>query len=52
MRLGEASGAVLAFGIIDAALAIHNTMGTFAESGVSEPVGRATVGSAHQPAIS
>jgi nicotinate-nucleotide--dimethylbenzimidazole phosphoribosyltransferase len=52
MRLGEASGAVLAFGIIDAALAIHNTMGTFTESGVSEPVCRATAGSTHQPAIS
>jgi nicotinate-nucleotide--dimethylbenzimidazole phosphoribosyltransferase len=52
MRLGEASGAVLAFGIIDAALAIHNAMGTFAESGVSGPVDRATADAWHQPAIS
>ena len=52
MRLGEASGAVLAFGIIDAALAIHNAMGTFAEAAVSGPAGGATTGPGHQPAIS
>jgi nicotinate-nucleotide--dimethylbenzimidazole phosphoribosyltransferase len=52
MRLGEASGAVLAFCIIDAALAIHNEMGTFAEAAVSGPTGGATADSGHQPTIS
>jgi nicotinate-nucleotide--dimethylbenzimidazole phosphoribosyltransferase len=52
MRLGEASGAVLAFGIIDAALAIHNAMGTFAEAAVSGPAGGVTAGPVHQPTIS
>jgi nicotinate-nucleotide--dimethylbenzimidazole phosphoribosyltransferase len=35
MRLGEASGATLAIGIIKAALACHTGMATFAEAGVS-----------------
>lgn len=34
MRLGEASGAVLAFGIVKAALACHANMATFAEASV------------------
>jgi nicotinate-nucleotide--dimethylbenzimidazole phosphoribosyltransferase len=37
MRLGEASGATLAVGILKAALACHNGMATFAEAGVSGP---------------
>jgi nicotinate-nucleotide--dimethylbenzimidazole phosphoribosyltransferase len=37
MRLGEASGATLAFGILKAAVACHNGMATFAEAGVSGP---------------
>ncbi len=36
MRLGEASGAALALGIIRSAVAVHNGMATFAEAGVSE----------------
>ncbi len=36
MRLGEASGAALAIGIVKAAAAVHNGMATFAEAGVSE----------------
>ena len=36
MRLGEASGAALALGIIKSAVAVHNGMYTFAEAGVSE----------------
>ncbi|MFO0998048.1 MAG: nicotinate-nucleotide--dimethylbenzimidazole phosphoribosyltransferase [Alphaproteobacteria bacterium] len=36
MRLGEASGAALAVGILRAALACHTGMATFAEAGVSE----------------
>jgi nicotinate-nucleotide--dimethylbenzimidazole phosphoribosyltransferase len=36
MRLGEASGAALAIGIIKSAVAVHNGMATFAEAGVSE----------------
>jgi nicotinate-nucleotide--dimethylbenzimidazole phosphoribosyltransferase len=36
LRLGEGTGAVLAMGIIDGALAAHNQMATFAEAGVSE----------------
>lgn len=39
MRLGEASGAVLAIGIIKSAVAVHNGMATFAEAGVSEKPG-------------
>jgi nicotinate-nucleotide--dimethylbenzimidazole phosphoribosyltransferase len=37
MRLGEASGATLAFGLLKAAVACHNGMATFAEAGVSGP---------------
>src|SRR5215469_8488014 len=37
MRLGEGSGATLAFAILKAALACHNGMATFAEAGVSGP---------------
>lgn len=36
MRLGEASGAVLAVGLLQAAVACHNDMATFAEAGVSD----------------
>lgn len=36
LRLGEGTGAALAMGIIDAALAAHRQMATFAEAGVSE----------------
>lgn len=36
LRLGEGTGAALAMGIIDAALAAHGQMATFAEAGVSE----------------
>ncbi|MEZ5933317.1 MAG: nicotinate-nucleotide--dimethylbenzimidazole phosphoribosyltransferase [Alphaproteobacteria bacterium] len=36
MRLGEASGAVLALGTLKSAVALHNGMATFAEAGVSE----------------
>ncbi len=35
MRLGEASGAALAAGIVKAAVAIHNDMATFESAGVS-----------------
>ena len=35
MRLGEASGAVLAVGIVHAALACHRGMATFESAGVS-----------------
>ncbi|RED47664.1 nicotinate-nucleotide--dimethylbenzimidazole phosphoribosyltransferase [Aestuariispira insulae] len=35
MRLGEASGAAVALGIVKSALACHNGMATFAEAGVS-----------------
>jgi len=35
MRLGEASGATLAFAVLKAAAACHNGMATFAEAGVS-----------------
>jgi len=35
MRLGEASGAVLALGLLRAAVACHTGMATFAEAGVS-----------------
>jgi nicotinate-nucleotide--dimethylbenzimidazole phosphoribosyltransferase len=37
MRLGEASGALLGMSIVDAALTLHNQMGTFDEAGVSGP---------------
>jgi len=36
MRLGEATGAVLAMGLVKAAVACHNDMATFAEAGVSD----------------
>ena len=36
LRLGEGTGAALAMGIIEAALAAHRQMATFAEAGVSE----------------
>jgi nicotinate-nucleotide--dimethylbenzimidazole phosphoribosyltransferase len=36
MRLGEASGAALAAGIVKAALAAHDGMATFGEAGVSD----------------
>ncbi len=36
MRLGEASGAAVALGIVRSALAAHNGMSTFAEAGVAE----------------
>src|SRR5205823_1827399 len=35
LRLGEASGAVLALAIVDAALATHGEMGTLAELGIA-----------------
>ncbi len=38
MRLGEASGAALALSIVDAALATHDGMATFAEAGVSRQI--------------
>ena len=37
MRLGEASGAMLAVLLLKAACACHNGMATFAEAGVSGP---------------
>jgi nicotinate-nucleotide--dimethylbenzimidazole phosphoribosyltransferase len=37
MRLGEASGATLAIGVLKAAIACHNGMATFADAGVSGP---------------
>ncbi|MDX1737020.1 MAG: nicotinate-nucleotide--dimethylbenzimidazole phosphoribosyltransferase, partial [Alphaproteobacteria bacterium] len=36
MRLGEASGAALALGIVKSAIACHTGMATFAEAGVSD----------------
>ena len=36
MRLGEASGAALAVGLLKAAVACHTGMATFAEAGVSD----------------
>jgi nicotinate-nucleotide--dimethylbenzimidazole phosphoribosyltransferase len=36
MALGEGSGAVLALGVLKAALECHNGMATFAEAGVSD----------------
>jgi len=38
MRLGEGSGAVLAFNLIEAATGILNEMATFKEAGVSEKI--------------
>ena len=38
MRLGEATGATLAIGLLRAAVACHNGMATFAEAEVSGPV--------------
>jgi nicotinate-nucleotide--dimethylbenzimidazole phosphoribosyltransferase len=35
MRLGEASGAALALGLVRAAVACHTGMATFADAGVS-----------------
>jgi nicotinate-nucleotide--dimethylbenzimidazole phosphoribosyltransferase len=37
MRLGEASGATLSFGVLKAAVACHTGMATFTEAGVSGP---------------
>jgi nicotinate-nucleotide--dimethylbenzimidazole phosphoribosyltransferase len=39
MRLGEASGATLALSLLQAAVACHSGMATFAEAGVSGPSG-------------
>jgi nicotinate-nucleotide--dimethylbenzimidazole phosphoribosyltransferase len=39
MRLGEASGAALALGLLRAAVACHTGMASFAEAGVSGPQG-------------
>ena len=39
MRLGEASGATLALGLLKAAVACHAGMASFAEAGVSGPSG-------------
>jgi nicotinate-nucleotide--dimethylbenzimidazole phosphoribosyltransferase len=39
MRLGEASGAAVAYAVLAAAVACHNGMATFAEAGVSEKAG-------------
>ncbi|MEQ1524402.1 MAG: nicotinate-nucleotide--dimethylbenzimidazole phosphoribosyltransferase, partial [Aestuariivirga sp.] len=36
MRLGEASGAALAAGLLKAAVNLHNDMATFASAGVSD----------------
>jgi nicotinate-nucleotide--dimethylbenzimidazole phosphoribosyltransferase len=36
MRLGEASGAVLAMPILDSVIALYAEMATFASAGVSE----------------
>jgi nicotinate-nucleotide--dimethylbenzimidazole phosphoribosyltransferase len=36
MRLGEGTGAVLAAGLVRAAIAAHNGMASFADAGVSE----------------
>jgi nicotinate-nucleotide--dimethylbenzimidazole phosphoribosyltransferase len=37
LRLGEASGALLAVGLIEAAGRLHREMGTFAEAGIARP---------------
>jgi nicotinate-nucleotide--dimethylbenzimidazole phosphoribosyltransferase len=44
LRLGEGTGAALALGIVDGALAAHHQMATFAEAGVSEREDGADVG--------
>ena len=44
MRLGEASGAAVAIGILRAAVACHNGMATFASAGVSGGEGTTTNG--------
>jgi nicotinate-nucleotide--dimethylbenzimidazole phosphoribosyltransferase len=36
MRLGEGSGGAMAISVLQAALACHSGMATFAEAGVSE----------------
>ena len=36
LRLGEGSGAALAIGILQGAIACHSGMATFAEAGVSD----------------
>ena len=36
MRLGEGTGAVLTFPLIEAAVRIYNEMATFSSAGVSE----------------
>jgi len=36
LRLGEGSGAALALGVVQAAVACHSGMATFAEAGVSD----------------
>lgn len=51
MRLGEASGALLGLSLVDAALAIHDQMGTFAEAGVSGPTGESPGGTASELVI-
>jgi nicotinate-nucleotide--dimethylbenzimidazole phosphoribosyltransferase len=38
MRLGEGSGAVLAFSVVEAAVRVYNEMATFASAGVSQKV--------------
>jgi NaMN:DMB phosphoribosyltransferase len=40
LRLGEGTGAALAFGLIDAAVAIRDEMATFSSAGVSGPSAR------------
>ena len=39
LRLGEGTGAALAFGLIDSAIAIRDGMATFASAGVAGPTG-------------
>jgi nicotinate-nucleotide--dimethylbenzimidazole phosphoribosyltransferase len=40
LRLGEGTGAALAIGLIDAAIAIRDGMATFASAGIAGPTGR------------
>lgn len=42
LRLGEASGAALTFGLLRAAAACHNGMATFAEAGIATSAGEET----------